>query len=676
MTFTHTPVPGNIITVVGTGTGGYNGDGGSRYAMFNNIEKCSLDSFGNLYIAEVTNSRIRKLDLKGNVTTVAGTTTSGFSGDGGRATDTMLWGPSDVKFDTSGNYYIADTYNQRIRKVDAGGFITTVAGNGTMGYAGDDEPALSARLNFPSGIALDSSGNIYIADTNNHRIRKVDTDGIITTVAGSGTDGFLGDGGAAVTAWLNYPSGVAVDASGNIYIADKYNNRLRKVDTDGIITTVAGNGSGNHCGDGSAAPSACLYRPSEVVVDTTGNIFIVDSSNARIRKVDMEGIITTVAGGGMATAENQPATSFGLTIPTGIALGVLGDFFIVDRGRQQIMKVDTSGYLTFAAGSGTAGYRESGLPALSAQLNGPNGVVVDSLGNLYISDTQNNRIRKVDTAGFITTVAGNGTPGFGGDGGPGGLASIYFPVGIAVDIAGNLYFADKYNHRIRKVDTSGIITTVAGDGTGGYGGDGGDATSAQIYFPDDVAVDPSGGFYISDTLNHRIRKVNASGFITTVAGTGTAGDTGDGGLATSALLIYPKGIASDSSGNLYIADQSHRIRMVDMSGYITTVAGDGTLGYSGDGGFATDAQVSSPDGIARSASGEIFIALSGYYRIRKVDAGGIISTVAGITTSGFSGDGGPATSAQLYFPKDVAVDSSGNFFIADTSNNRIRKVFR
>ena len=327
--------------------------------------------------------------------------------------------------------------------------------------------------------------------------------------------------------------------------------------------------------------------------------------------------------------------------------------------------------ITTIAGTGEFGFSGDGGPATQAQIVAPLGVAVDGAGNLYIADSDNRRIRKVDSAGTITTVAGTGEFGFSGDGGPATQAELYRPYGVAVDGAGNLYIADSDNRRIRKVDSAGTITTVAGTGEFGFSGDGGPATQAQIGYSRGVAVDGAGNLYIADRF--RIRKVDSAGTITTVAGTGEGGFSGDGGPATQAQISAPYGVAVDGAGNLYIADSdNHRIRKVDSAGTITTVAGTGEFGFSGDGGPATQAELYRPRGVAVDGAGNLYIA--DRFRIRKVDSAGTITTIAGTGEGGFSGDGGPATQAQISAPYGVAVDGAGNLYIADTGNVRIRKV--
>ena len=646
------------------------GDGGpATAAVLNSPIRVAVDGSGNLYIADFLNNRIRKVDSSGVITTVAGTGTAGFSG--GRATSARINNPSGVAVDGSGNLYIADTENHRVRKVNSSGGISTVAGTGTSGSSGDGGSATAALLDTPLAVAVDGSGNLYISDFFNDRIRKVDSSGEITAFAGTGTEGFSGDGGLATAAELEDPRDVAVDGSGNVYIADQWNNRIRKVDTStGIITTVAGNGTRGFAGDGGQATAAQINRPRGVGVDGSGNLYIADSGNERIRKVDTSGIITTVAGTGTTgfSGDGGQATAAQLNRPHGVAVDGTGNLYIADNLNHRIRKVDSSGVITTVAGTGAAG-----------RLDEPVRVAFDGSGNFYIADYGNHQIRKVDSSGTITTVAGTGGAGFSGDNGQATAAQLDNPHGVAVDGSGNIYIADSDNHRIRKVDSSGVITTVAGTGTAGFSGDSGQATAAQINLPFGVDVDGSGNLYIADYKNHRIRKVDSSGVITTFAGTGTAGFSGDGAAATSAMLNSPYGLGygleSDGTTNIYIADrENHRIRKVDSSGNITTIAGTGEGGFSGDGGQAHEARIVYPDDVAADASGNIYIADYGNHRIRKVDSSRVITTIAGTGDAGFSGDGGSALAAQIDNPSGVTPDASGNIYIADSDNNRIRKL--
>ena len=637
----------------------------------------AVDSAGNLYIADSSNNGIRKVDSTGTITTIAGTGELGFSGDGGPAVEAELYGPAGVAVDSAGNLYIADSGNQRIRKVDSTGTITTIAGTGEFGFSGDGGPAVEAELYGPAGVAVDSAGNLYIADSGNRRIRKIDSTGTITTIAGTGEFGFSGDGGPAVEAEFRNPYGVAVDSAGNVYIADTGNRRIRKIDSTGTITTIAGPGEFGFSGDGGPAVEAELRNPYGVAVDSAGNVYIADSRDHRIRKVDSTGTITTIAGTGEFgfSGDGGPAVEAELRNLYGVAVDSAGNVYIADTDNHRIRKVDSTGTITTIAGTGEFGFSGDGGPAVEAEFRRPHGVAVDSAGNLYIADIRNRRIRKIDSTGTITTIAGTGEFGFSGDGGPAAAARLTFPYGVAVDSAGNLYIADTGNRRIRKIDSTGTITTIAGTGEFGFSGDGGPAVEAELRNPYGVAVDSAGNVYIADPRNRRIRKVDSTGTITTIAGTGEFGFGGDGGPAAAARLTFPYGVAVDSAGNLYIADAGNRrIRKIDSTGTITTIAGTGEFGFSGDGGPAVEAELRSPRGVAVDSVGNVYIADASNNGIRKVDSTGTITTIAGTGEFGFSGDGGPAAVARLAFPYGVAVDSAGNLYIADTLNRRIRKL--
>ena len=593
------------------------------------------------------------------ITTVAGTTFT-FPSSPLPALNAPLGTVTGVAVDATGKVFVADSQNNLVMRFSPGGALTVVAGNGIQGFSGDGGSATNASLNGPTGITLDSAGNLFIADTANNRIRMV-SGGIITTVAGGGTS--LGDGGPATRASLLQPEGVAVDAAGTLYIADLLNQRVRKV-SSGTITTVAGNGVQGYSGDGGPATAASLYYPQSVVVDSSGSLYISDIGNHRIRKVS-GGTITTVAGTGTlgSTGDGGPATSAEISFPDGLALDSAGNLYISDTNFNRIREV-SGGKITTIAGNGTLGFSGDGGAPASAMFNQPYGVAVDSGGNVYIADQFNGRVREV-SGGAIQTIAGSGNYGFSGDGGPATSASLDSPAAVAVDQAGNIYIADQLTNRVRKV-SGGTITTIAGNGNIGFSGDGGLAINASLNGPRGVAVDPAGNVYIADLGNSRVRKVSG-GIITTFAG---GGGSGDGGPAIGASLS-PISVALDAAGNLYITDYyNSRIRKV-LGGIITTVAGTGAGGFSGDGGPATAAMLQLPQGIALDSAGNLYIADNQNNRVRKV-SGGIITTVAGGGKS--LGDGGPATSASLAFPAGVALDSAGTLYIADTADSRIRKV--
>ena len=708
-------VPAQGQNIINTYAGGGPDGAPALSATVPMPEGVAVDGAGNLYIAS-DSDRIFLVDTSGVVHVFAGDGDgSSLLGDGGPAKKANLGCPCGIARDAKGNQFIADYWNHRIRRVDAAtGIITTVAGSGPTGYSGggyggDFGPATSALLHFPRGVAVDGSGNLFIADTFNFRVRRIDAaTGTITTVAGNGVAGYQGDGLPAILASLGELTSVALDRSENLFIADPDNRRIRRVDAvTGIITTVAGNGQFGYSGDGGPATVATLGRPGGLAVDSQGNFFFSDVtpddpnpnlSNNRIRRVEAKtGTITTVAGTSARgySGDGGPATQATLDSPWGLALDSGNNLFVADMNNHRVRRVDAaSGIIATVAGDGSTTFGGDGGPATGASLSNPNGVTADIQGNVFLADRENQRVRRVDgSTGIITTVAGNGQAGFSGDGQTATNASLNLltgtrtstPTGLAIDAIGNLFIADTFNHRIRRVDAgTGFITTVAGNGQQGFGGDGGPATSASLNFPAGLAVDSAGNLFIADSNNFRIRRVDASsGVITTVAGSGQqTGNLGDGGPATSAN-IYSLGAAVDTSGNLFIADAgNNRIRRVDaFTGIITTVAGKAhTFGdcsgpYNGP---ATDACLSIPMGVSLDAGGNLFIAETYIFdcRVLRVDAStGIITDFAGNGDCGFNGDGGPATSARVA-PNAVvwSPDGSGNVFITDPGSNRIRVV--
>ena len=682
---------GTISTFAGTGTAGSGGDGGAATsAQLFEPSGVFLDPAGNLLIADFSNGLVRKVAADtGIITTIAGGGPCCILGDGGPATSTRLSGPAKVALDGAGNLYIVEFYSNRVRMVSAAtGIITTVAGNGTAGFSGDGGPATAAQMNGSQGVAVDAAGNIYIADRYNDRVRKVTAaTGIITTVAGS-IRGFSGDGGPATAAFLNAPVSVAFDQSGNLYIADGHNSRIRKVDgATGIITTVVGSNLTVYSGEAGPATSAGLSFPVDVTLDASGNLYLADFYTERIHKVaSATGIITTIAGSGFVGFSGDggigPAAAFHGA--DAVAVDASGTVYIADFFNHRIRRLTPPDVATWtmstAGGSGTAGFSGDGAAATAAGMNAPRGVAVDLTGNVYVSDTLNGRIRKVSAdTGLITTVAGGGVCCALGDGGVATAAYLSSPTGVAVDTDGNIYVADDGNARIRKITVAtDIITTVAGSGTAGYSGDGGQATSAQLNHPTSVAVDTNGNLYIADTSNNRVRKVTAAtGIITTLAGDGTAGFSGDGAAASAAQLRAPKGVAVDATGDVYIADtDNHRIRKVTAAtGIIATAAGNGTGARGPEPIFATSASLFYPAGVSVDAAGNLYIADTSSHLIRRVDVGtGFLTTIAGNGEAGYGGDGGIAAAATINNPSGVAVDSNGNVYVADTNNHRIRKA--
>jgi sugar lactone lactonase YvrE len=666
-----------VTTFAGSTATLYGGDGGpATIAKLNDPTGVAIDASGNIYIADRGNNRIRKVDPAGNIITYAGTGAPSFGGDSGPAFGATINSANGIAVDIAGNVYIADYNNNRIRKINTSGIITTIAGNGVAGFGGDGMAATNAQLNQPSGVAVDVAGNVYIADLTNQRIRKVNASGIISTIAGNGVSGFAGDGGAAIGATLHQPTGIAVDAIGNVFIADQLNARIRKINTSGFISTVAGDGTLGYSGDGGSATACEFYQPTGVTVDASGNLFIADLINNRIRKVNTAGIISTVAGNGAAgfTGDGGLATAAQIHFAFGLTTDASGNLYIADGNNNRIRKINASGIISTIAGNGIASSGDGG-PASSAQLLWPQDVAIDAAGNVYVSEYTNNRIRKINTAGIISTIAGNGIQGFSGDGGPATGASLNWPIGLAIDPIGNLYFADASNSRIRKINPAGIITTVAGITAWGFSGDGGPATNAQLNGAQYVTTDAIGNVYISDGNNYRVRKINPLGIITTIAGTGGYGSTGDGGPATNAEFNQPAGIVMDASGNLLVTDPvSNNIRKINPSGIISTIAGNGVAGYTGDGGPASACEFRNVVNISNGYAGNLLISDEVNNCIRLISPSGVITTIAGTGIGGYSGDGGPATAAQFYSTVSAKMDNLGNIYIADFANNVIRKI--
>jgi sugar lactone lactonase YvrE len=582
-----------LATVAGTGRYGYSGENGPAGAAdLTRPIRLAVDRTGNVYFTDSDNYRIRKVDLTGKITTVVGTGTRGFSGDQGPAPEAQLDFPIGVALDSQNNLYILDSGNRRVRKVSAAtGVITTVAGNGSTGSAGDNGPAISAQLNNPQNVAVDASGNLSISDFGNQRIRKVTAGtGIITTVAGNGTRGFGGDGGPAVNAMLSDPNNVSVDAAGNLYLTDAGNSRIRRVASDsGIITTIVGNGEAGFSGDGGPALAARLLSPVGAIVDGAGNLYFSDRGNHRVRKVDVNGVISTIAGNGRAVFNGDGLLAVGsqLNAPTGLDFDLNGALLIGDRDNYRIRRL-----VSGAAGDVTAPVVNITAPTTEPQFN-------TAQSTLELKGTAN------DASELIEVRWANDRGGSGPAIGRAEWSASGIPLLIganritisALDAAGNVGFKSL----IANYNPSRIILTAVGKGTAGGAGDGRSSAASELWLPGDVAIDRQGHLYIADTGNHRIRKVTREGAIEAFAGSGELGSSGDGGPAREAAMNMPCAVTVDAAGNVYIADTlNHRVRKVTVDGKILTVAGTGV-----DISAETAGRPSPPSSTIRSASPSI-----------------------------------------------------------------------
>ncbi|MBZ5572642.1 MAG: hypothetical protein LAO09_12290 [Acidobacteriia bacterium] len=641
--------------IVTTIAGGFVGDGrGATKASFQAPQAVVLDRHHNAYITDIYVHRIRKITPDGTITTYAGNGIAGFSGDGGKADSAMINVPTGITLDPAGNLVFADSGNSRVRKIDTAGNISTIVGNGMYGHGGDNGPATQASLERPWGVLYDSGGNLYISDTADSTVRKVDPQGTITRFAGNYKAGFSGDGGDATQANLNQPTGLALDADGDLDIADRGNHRVRLVNTAGVISTIAGNGKSGFSGDGSPATQAAINDPESLAYQ--GEVLYI-SGNAgknRVRMVLSDGTINTFAGStsGYDGDHHAPlATQF--SHPEGVLPLSSNTVVFADRANARVREL-VRGLVKTVAG----GYIGDGKAGTSAALVLPHNISFDTAGNLYIADPGGNRIRKVDTRGKMTTVAGNGVTGYTGDGGLATSAELNLPYGVAVDSLGNIFIADNENHVIRKV-TAGIITTLQ---------------TAKFSALQDMVVDASGNLFAADAGACVVWEITPSVAVSVVAGVpSSCGYNGDNLPAATAQLNNPAGVAVDAQGNVYIADSTNnRVRIVDTSGLISTITGDGTCGFTGDNGPANTAEVCSPEGVAVSG-GTLYIADEDNRRIRKI-SGGVITTYAGSGAPGYNGNNLPALSTNLDDPVGVAVDPKGTVYEVDYFQGLVRRV--
>jgi len=585
--------------------------------------------------------------------------------------------------DSSGNAYVTGSSVQGFTKI----VTLKYSADGTQAWITNYFMYGSAE---PAALALDHSGHLLVAGS---ALTGPGTQQDIVVLKYGCADGnpvnpfpvYFDDNGANSAQQAN---ALVVDAADNLYVAGSTQTSNGETMTANFLTLKFNGLGGLQWARKYVGPFNIDAGAVGVAVDGSGNVYATgyDTVGGAPQGLDFITVKYDAIGNerwvrrydGPGNGEDQ-TVAVGLDPAGNVFVTGSSDGGEVPRADFCTIKYSPLGPpINTVAGTGTAGYNGDDIPATSAQLSYPRGIAVDTDGNIYIADCSNHRIRKVDTAGNITTYAGTGVGGYGGDGGPATAALLYGPYGLALDLDGNLFIADMGNHRIRKVGTSGQITTVAGNGTAGFGGDGGPATSAALNYPIGVAVDSYGSIYIGDSDNHRIRRVDSDdGKIYTFAGNGTAGFGGDEGLATNASLNNPRGVFADSAGNIFVADyMNNRIRKVNASGIISTVAGNGDYNYAGNEGPALSASFRRPEGVFVDSAGNILIADTHNNQIRKVDhATGIIYGIAGYGVgAGYSGDGGPAVNSLLWWPMNIALDKKGDLLICEEQNKRIRKV--
>ncbi|MCY4544922.1 MAG: hypothetical protein OXD39_06770 [Gemmatimonadetes bacterium] len=610
--------------------------------------------------------------------------------------------PMGVARRPDGDLIVIDYQWHRIWRIDRDGTLHAFAGDGIAGNSGDGGPAAEARFRHPHDLNQDRHGNLYLSDLGNNTIRRIDYEtGIITRVAGNGEIGRGGDGGPALDAELDCTCGVAVDPDGNVYLSSEWTNNIRRIDAQtGIVETVFGHHArhypsergdsrpysgrglslGGYHGDGGPAKEAGFNHPEHLAFDSTGDLYVCDNSNDRVRRIDMRaGTIDTVLGNGQraSNGDGGPAAEASTLMPDAICLDVHDNLYVGEKYGFRVRKVEReTGLVRTLVGTGEPGFGEEGLPGLITRCNSVEaGICADPDGTVFWGDCSG-RLRRCDgVTGIVTTVLG-GTSVHDGEHARAGF--LNGPGGLSVGPGGTIHIADVWNQRIRSIDPdTGIVRTIAGTGARAYGGDNGPAVDAHLGNPHDVSVDRAGRVVIADTRHGHVRRIDRDGVIRNVAGAAFQWDKGDGGPALSACLMHVLAVTHGPDDDIYIGDAGcGRIRRVDArTGIITTVAGIGLHGYSGDGGPAIRARIGSPTAIRVDGSGHLYFADDRYHVIRRVDADtGVISTLAGTGEAGMAPDGTRAASAAISVPRGLALDKEGRVYFSDSGNNRVRRI--
>jgi sugar lactone lactonase YvrE len=651
VTLTVTSLPGGVvaaydfITEAGAGPGSENGPGAT--AQFHSPGGVVSDGNGNVYVADTENEEIRRIDSSGNVSTFAGSALNWGASDG-TGSAAQFAGPSDIAIDSAGNLYVADSGSNSVRKITPSAVVTTLAGlpaeSGLIigaAPSGDaDGTGSTASFNLPTGVAVDSSGNVYVADTSNCSIRKITPAGVVTTLAGSRQSAGSADGTGSAASF-NGPTGVAVDASGNVYVADQQNDTIRKVTPSGVVTTLAGAAGEPGYADGTGS-AARFNLPSRVAVDAAGNLFVPDTNNGVIREITPAGVVTTVVLG------SQPV----FDRPGGISIGSSGTIYVTDTGDGLIRSVTLPSTVTTLAGGGSSPGSTDGAAA-DMRFSQPEELAADVAGNVYVCDVSNNTIRRITAAGVGSTLAGD--PGIAGSAdGTGSAARFSGPAGVAADTLGNVYVADSGNQTIRKIAPGGIVTTLAGL-AGVAGGANGTGSQGLFYAPNHLAIDQSGNLYTIDYFG--VRKITPQGVVTTV-------------VEDTSLPELPEGVSVDASGNLYLSTAySGTIVKVSPTGTQTILAGSSQRGDSDGTGSA--ASFGSPEDLAGDTAGNLFVIDYGNSQVRKVSPAGVVTTIGGGQNSMAGTSDGIGSAATFSELGGVAVDQVGNVYVTDLVNNKV-----
>lgn len=644
----------------GLAGGSESGDDTGAAARLGSPRGAAVDGSGNLYVADADQHVIRRVTPAGIVTTVAGSPGRRGHEDGPGAA-ARFHTPQGVAVDPAGNVYVADTFNSTIRKITAAGIVSTLAGNPDQrGSTDGDGPA--ALFRNPAGVTVDAAGVVYVADTGNSTIRRITPAGAVTTLAGSPGQA-ASDDGTGSAARFSFPRGIAVADSGDLYIADTENSVIRKVTPSGEVSTLAG--SAGEAGTTDGPGSLARFRnPRGIAIDDSGRIYIADTFNSTIRWIDEEGVVHTLAGNaGDAGSSDGSGVDALFFDPQGIAVGSSGAIYVADTGNQTIRTVSLQGAVLTLAGAASQG-GEDGEGA-AARFDGPREIALDGSGHLHIADRGNHTIRKATPQSAVVTLAG--TAGlFGANDGTGPDARFDYPEGLAVDTDGTVYVAESSNHTIRKISPSGMVTTLAGS-PGEPGDEDGEGSQARFREPQALALGAPGILYVADTGNHRIRRVTSEGTVTTIAGSGAPG--GANGNGTAAAFSSPRGLVLDGDGNLLVSDtDNHRIRKIAPNGEVTDFAGTGQDSHA-DGPVAA-AGFSFPLGLAWEPSGTLFIADSGNHVIRRISEAGNVDTVGGFPGVPGNADGA-GTSSRFRSPGGVAIGPGGILFVSDEATHRI-----